>query len=298
MHATIAIPTYNRADWIGESLDSIFELTVPAGLSVDLVVVDNNSTDDTAAVVDRRIAASPFPMRRVFEEQQGLCFGRNRALAEARGEHLILLDDDISVGRDWLVGYVAAVNEQQADCVVGPVFPRFLSQTPDYATESVLKKISSGYSRKGDHPIVLPPETAHEVPGCNFGFRVEAGRAIDGFDPTLDRIGSQMLSGGDTDFGRRLAAAGRRTVYRPECRIDHVIVPEKLTKPYLRKRAYGSGVTLARLRQRRVRWMPRLREIRELIKLSGQAACDRLLGRQRAFESELLLRERLGFYFQ
>ncbi len=88
----------------------------------------------------------PFPVRHVVETNQGLCFGRNWGHCRGVTAHLAYLDDDIEVSPDWITGYFEAVNEYGADAVVGPVFPLFTGDCPDY--------LQARRSRAFAHPTV------------------------------------------------------------------------------------------------------------------------------------------------
>ncbi len=240
---SLVIPTFNRAEYLRRTLANVAQVCRDHVDEVELLVIDNNCTDDTARVVAEAAADYPFSLRRIVERNQGLCHGRNRGIREARFEHLGFLDDDIAIHRDWIAGYFAAIASHDADCVVGPVFPWFEQDVPEYLSQRVLASISSPYSDKGRDTKVLPCSIAHEIPGCNFGVRKAVAEEVGGFDPALDRIGNNLGAGGDFDFGVRLVAAKKRVVYSPQCAIDHIIVPEKLTKPYLRRRWLGMGAT-------------------------------------------------------
>ena len=240
---SIIIPTYNRARLLGPALETVKKLNVPAGMPIEVLIIDNNCTDETPQVIERAARNSPFPIQRIVEKQQGLCFGRNRGLREARYEHLVYLDDDVEVAREWILGYMEAIDELNADCVIGPVSPLFEQEVPDFLTQRVLDSVSSSYSRKGDRMFLLLRGTAHEIPGCNFGVRQSVAQEIGGFNNALDRVGNGMLAGGDTEFGMRLVTEGRRVVYQPRCRIKHVITQDKLLPTHLRKRWSGLGAT-------------------------------------------------------
>src|SRR3954471_4782626 len=97
---TVAIPTYNRADFLRQTLAGIAAQQFPRE-HFEVLVIDNNSTDHTAAVVAEFANERPAP-RYLREEKQGLDHARNRALAEARGEIVVFGDDDILVKPDWL----------------------------------------------------------------------------------------------------------------------------------------------------------------------------------------------------
>ena len=248
MHITLAIPTYNRADSLRHTLRSLNILQLPAGVRADVLIVDNASSDHTQQAVVEASRESALPIRSVVETQPGLCYGRNRALQEPGGEHVVFLDDDIEIGPAWLAGYHRAVLEWQADCVVGPVVPVYPLPLPAYATPAVLSIIGSDYSRRGDVSFVLPPRVAHEIPGCNFGVRRDVALSLGGLNNSLDRVGSGLLAGGDTEFGMRLRDSKKMVVYEPLCTVNHLIAREKLERGYLRRRAAGLGRTAALLR--------------------------------------------------
>jgi glucosyl-dolichyl phosphate glucuronosyltransferase len=240
---SIVIPTYNRARLLADTLESVKALIVPVGIRIELLVINNRCTDETPQVIEQAAVSSPFPIRTIVETQQGLCYGRNRGLAEARYEHVVYLDDDVEVAADWLTGYLQGVAELEADCIVGRVSPKFEIAVPDFLSERVLDSINSAYSQKGENMLLLAPESAHEVPGCNFGVRKSVALEIGGFDNSLDRVGNGLLASGDTEFGIRLCAAGKRVVYHPRCAIAHIITAEKLSRSHLQKRWRGLGAT-------------------------------------------------------
>ncbi len=291
---SLIIPTYNRAAYLSQTLRSLHELVVPTGVNVEVLVIENNCTDNTAQVISAATRAHPLPIRHVPEFQQGLCFGRNRGLAEARYEHLVYLDDDILVSPQWLVSYLEAHRDFEADAVVGPVFPIFEQPQPEYLRGRALDIISSGYSRKGDVPLLLPPDLAHELPGCNFGVTREMAQQLKGFNPKLDRVGKGLLAGGDFDFGKRLVATGGRTAYHPGCWIKHVMVPDKLTKHYLRQRAFGLGATVCRMKAQTPPLWVRLRGTLGAGRLWAGVLWSQLTRHPEAFNHELVARQAWG----
>ena len=92
---TLAVPTHNRAATLGETLASLAAQRLPAGIETECIVIDNNSTDRTPAVVEEVAARAPFAMRRVFEARAGSSFARNRAVDEAAGDLILFIDDEI-----------------------------------------------------------------------------------------------------------------------------------------------------------------------------------------------------------
>lgn len=288
---SIIIPTYNRADLLGKALRSVQALRVPAGWQAEVLVIDNNSTDETRAVAQKSASMGPIEVRYLAEKKQGLNHGRNRGLQDARHEHLIYLDDDMTVSAEWLEGYAEVLNELHPDCVVGPVEPKFEEPPPEWLSPQMLRSVTSAYSRKGDKTLIVDDAHAHELPGCNFAVWKAVAMEVGGFHPALDRSGSGMLAGGDWEFGERIVRLGRRVAYSPRCRIRHLVSRKKLSREGLRQRWEGSGATtgaLMRLRGERVAFPRRLRLLVRMGRFYGRAFRFRWSGDStEAFQWEL-----------
>lgn len=238
---TFLIPTFNRAGLLARALASIQRLTPVAGVDVELLVVDNNSTDSTSSVC----AASQgrYPVSRIMEPRQGLNYARNRGWREAKGDFLVYLDDDMEVAQDWLVACHAGLSSKPAHAVCGPVQPRFESVPAAWVAGELMDSVTSSYSRRGNEVHLIASASSHQLPGCNFGVWRSVLCALGGFHPDLDRSGSGMLAGGDTEFGRRMVAAGGTTLYIPGCSILHFVSDAKISFRGLEQRWLGLGRT-------------------------------------------------------
>ena len=106
---TLAVPTHNRAATLAETLASLAAQRLPADVDTECIVVDNNSSDRTPAVVDEAAARAPFAIRRVFETGPGSSFARNRAVDEAAGDFILFIDDDAVADSDWAALMLAAI---------------------------------------------------------------------------------------------------------------------------------------------------------------------------------------------
>lgn len=120
---SVVICTYNRSGSLAETLASVNACTLPGDCTVELVVVDNNSTDDTAAVCATFAGVARIPFRCVKETAQGLSHARNRGVAEATGDVVIFTDDDVLVNARWLVTYAEEFGVNEADCAFGRIYP-------------------------------------------------------------------------------------------------------------------------------------------------------------------------------
>jgi len=299
LNFSIVIPTYNRAGLLDRTLFSVSRLRVPTGAEVELVVVNNNSTDTTSEVVGRHADDFPFPVREVIETKQGLNHARNRGIVEGRHEMLVFLDDDVKVNPEWLAGCREAAESNGADYVVGPVFPDYVDGKPSHVTPRIERWVDSWYSRRGDVPFRFEAAGGAFLPGCNFAVRKSVAEEIGGFRPDLDRCGKEMLAGGDTEFGYRLVESGKQGWYEPRCSIRHAVTLDKLGKPALRRRAGGTGITQAALEiigtgRRPLRKREWIRTAKSLIVfILWVLCCDW----QRAFEYELIFRSQSCFCY-
>ena len=97
--ATVVIATYNRAGWLDGTLASLMRMDCRQPW--DVIVIDNNSTDETPHVI-AKYAAGPIPVLPLFEPRQGKSTALNTALEHARGDIIAFTDDDVDVDAQWL----------------------------------------------------------------------------------------------------------------------------------------------------------------------------------------------------
>jgi GT2 family glycosyltransferase len=267
LRVTVAVITYNRSRYLRETLSGLVKQDYPPALW-ELLVIDNNSTDDTADVVASFMASTP-PPRRVVEVAPGLDSGRNRAVLEAKGDVIALVDDDILVGPEWLSRLVAPFSSESAHqigVVGGEVIPVFPDGLPPWL--------------EGTHrPLALRPDTgpltAKQWPmGANFAFPRWVFAKLGNFDTHLDRRGALLFGGGDTDMIRRIRAAGLEAWFVPGAKVQHQIPAGRLNYSYAARHAFDSA---------RSRILERCRRLRE----SGKAAAPFLLSRALASAAKL-----------
>src|SRR4051812_1329367 len=112
MHISVIICTRNRCHKLPASLNSLDAVIVPMGAKLEVVIVDNGSTDATAEICKSFVGNESRNYRYVFEGTKGKSFALNRGMREAKGEIFAFTDDDCIVGRDWIN---AIIKEYAAD---------------------------------------------------------------------------------------------------------------------------------------------------------------------------------------
>ncbi len=234
---TVAIQTHNRSATLAETLGSLRDLRCPETAEYEILVVDNNSNDNTPQVIQeyRRVLAPR--LRSVFEPRQGLSHARNRALQEARGHIVSFLDDDVIVDPDWLSAVAAAFEEHSAAVVGGRSYLIFRSERPAWLPEHY-----EFYLSRLDYGNQVIVGTDRDLYGLNFSVRKDLAVQVGGFDPSLGRCGSTSFrSGEESDLLQKIHACGGVVVYEPRAVVGHLVLRERLTRKWFLRRAFAAG---------------------------------------------------------
>ena len=181
---SLVICTYNRCRYLPEALQSIRLQTV-APQRYELVVVDNNSTDDTASITRNFILANPgLAVRYYFEENKGLSFARNRGIAEASSPIVNYVDDDAILSSDYLREMLAFFDTHpDAAGAGGKIIPKY----KDGAEPEWMSRYLHGFIGKIDFgEVVIPFSKSMKYPvGCNMAYRKAILEKAGGFNNAL-----------------------------------------------------------------------------------------------------------------
>ncbi len=241
MTVTIAIATYNRAGEVEKTLATLTRLDTAGCSEHEVLVVDNNSTDGTAAVVGRMAPLFSGRLRYVREPRQGLSHARNRAIDEARFEVVAYLDDDVDVEPEWLRALCDAYASGDVAGVGGRAYLVFPGPRPRWLGESIdglLTKVELGPVRR--------PAGVHELYGVNLSFRRDWLVRAGGFRTDIGRVGTTLFGGEDDDMIGRVVALGGVMLYEPGAAVGHRVPPGRLSQKWFWKRCYWGGVSAPR----------------------------------------------------
>lgn len=239
---SVVLATRNRARILEATLASFARQRLGA-LRWEAIVVDNGSTDDTAAVIER--ARDSVPLVALAEPMPGKNRALNRGLAVARGELFVFTDDDVLVDPAWLAELHGAARRWPDAAIFGGVVnPLFPPDTPEWLR---IHDFARTAFARFSHPLpegILPE---HLVPyGPNFAVRASA-MAGAGFAEQLGPRGEDYPMGGETELIRRLRCAGNEIVYVPSAVVGHVVQGQQLTLGWLYGRSYRQGRGEARI---------------------------------------------------
>ncbi len=234
---SIAICTYNRATLLSGTLQSLQKVVGIDQADVEVVVINNASTDNTPAVLDE--FSSRLPLRHFYEAQQGHCFARNRAVQEARGQIVVWTDDDVELDSQWLAAYREATVAEQHVFWGGPIIPRFLAPPPTWIRKN-WTRLAGCYAERqlGSTPRLL---TAECLPyGANFAVRHSHARQF-GFNTQLGRKADNLVGEDERDFLLRLLASGCSGMWVPTATLYHLIPQERLRLDYISRYFAGQA---------------------------------------------------------
>jgi glycosyltransferase involved in cell wall biosynthesis len=231
---TVAIPTYNRAAFLRQTLAGIAQQQFPRD-HFEVLVIDNNSRDDTRAVVESFAASQPAP-RYLLETNQGLDHARNRAIAEARGDIILFGDDDILVQPDWIAQMAVPLLVDAArriGAVGGEVIPVFPDSLPAWVAE--------WHSPLAFRPDTGPLPAKHSPMGANLAFPRWVFERLGPFHTALDRAAGNYFSGGDSEMIRRVRDAGLEVWFSPGAAVKHQMPANRTTFRYAARHAFDSA---------------------------------------------------------
>lgn len=259
MDITVVICTYNGASRLSCVFDRLASQVLQISVTWDILVVDNNSSDRTAQVIQQYQAQPAFAgrLRHAFEPEQGLAFARRRAVQAASGELLAFLDDDTLPNPCWVQAvYDFGQQHPEAGAYGSQIVGRYAVEPP-----AGFERIACFLSviDRGDRAFRYDQLDRWLFPaGAGLVVRRQAWAAVPD-RPALSGVSALELTskGEDIETLSYLRKAGWPIWHNPEMQIEHVIGRDRMTSRYLL--ALFRGVGLSRHHTRMIRFRPWLR---------------------------------------
>ncbi len=233
---SIIIPTYNRAKILGLTIESCVNQTYPKDL-FEIIVADNNSSDDTKDVVKEWQTKSDVPIKYIFETRQGAHFARNTAAKHSSGEILYFTDDDMSADKDLLKNIVKVFDLNFNIAVAGgKVLPKWEFEPPEW----LLK-----YFKNGSLSLIEKPEkliiAAYDmgIYSCHQAMLKKVLFECGGFNP--DIVKEKLIGNGETGLNIKILEAGYNFAYVGDAVSYHIIPRSRMTQKYINYRFRNQG---------------------------------------------------------
>lgn len=238
MYASIIIPTYSRASYLRDAVESLRQQVFNG--EFEIIVVDNASSRELQAYVASLNKKRQPIVHYVAEIRPGLHNARHSGARAAQSEILVYVDDDILAHPGWIKAILLPYQDPSVACVGGRVIPHWEAALPSWLSEfppSIYSLLDHG-----DEERELPE--GDYIYGCNFSIRKQVLYEVGGFNP--DGFGARKLiwyrGDGECGLQRKVRAAGKKVVYTPAAVIEHRIPARRLSLEYLYRRAFDAGI--------------------------------------------------------
>jgi glycosyltransferase involved in cell wall biosynthesis len=238
---SVVICTWNRSRLLRLTLEQMTHLEIPDGMFWELIVVNNNCSDDTEAVLAD--FQTRLPLVQLFESQPGKSYAANLAVHHAKGEYIVWTDDDVLVDRGWLRGYLDAfIKYPQASIFAGAIDPWF-EVTPPAWFKRIFPKVANAYAALDHGPTGFDLTRDTYPYGANMALKRSAHLKVP-YDTRIGPRPNSGIRGEEMIMARKLFDAGETGRWVPEARVRHFIPPHRQTLTYLREYFLGSGEVL------------------------------------------------------
>ncbi len=235
---SVVIPTYNRSAMLRDTVNSV--LQQDCRCTFEIVIVDNNSRDDTRAVVESLIAQHPGKVRYVVESKQGNAHARNCGVEAARGAIIAFVDDDVTVESDWLQSAIDVLNTRKdLSFVGGRVLPKWNGPPPSWVTTQHWAPLA--LLDYGNEELPIAGLNPRGLLTANLAMRRTVFEEAGMFLPDLQRVKDRIGSMEDHEFLLRVCRSGKQGIYTPRMTAIAPVEVERLTKSYHRRWHTGHG---------------------------------------------------------
>ena len=230
---SVVLCTYNRCQLMAAALKSVYEQTLPSSY-YEVIVVDNNSTDETRKHVETVSLKHPH-VRYRFEARQGLSYGRNTGFQSARGRYVAYLDDDCTVPREWLDIAQRIIGQVAPALFGGPYRPFYHSRKPIWYRDH--------YGAYDGGPVARVLGRDEYLSGTNLFIRRSLLEQLGGFNTEVGMAGTRLGYGEETAIQRRVRheRPDETIYYEPRLTVFHLVRPEKMQLTWCAKQMFVSG---------------------------------------------------------
>ena len=233
------ISTYNRAHFLTGLFDSILAQNIDIN-RYEIVIVNNNCTDNTEELCYKFISENPdLHITYCIETNQGLSFGRNRGIKEAKGEVITFLDDDAIITENFFEETINFFHRKShVNAIGGKILLKYLKEKPNWYNPFMASLL--GYFNYGDQEKIF---TNDYFKGSNMSFRRSLFEKYEGFNTRLGRVGKNLMGNEEKELFYRLKSYGEEMWYVPSAVALHLVPVERTYSSFIKQQAIGTGTS-------------------------------------------------------
>ncbi len=229
---TAIICTYNRAELSRECLLSLMDQTADSA-DYEILVIDNNSKDDTAATLQKEGVAFPN-FRYIFEPIQGLSQARNTGWQNANSPYIIYVDDDAKAATDFVERALWVIEERGYDIFGGVYLPWYKHGRPRWYKDQY-------GSNKKPYTDLTALKGEETLAGGVLAAKTSILKKFGGFSTKLGMNGEKVAYGEETELQNRMRRSGIPLMYDPKLIIYHLVPKYKMNVFWFMKAAFAGG---------------------------------------------------------
>jgi len=235
---SVIVPTFNRARTLRNCIESLLRQTL-APQFYEIIIVDNNSQDDTAEMVEEFVALQTHDIHYVLEPRKGLHYTRHAGAKVAHSEILAFTDDDVICDERWLEELLKTYSDATVGSAGGKIIIRWDREPPQWVTQY---EVVLGRLDYGPEPRIL--QNNQLINGGNFSIRKHILRDVGGFNP--DQVGEVLVGDGEVGLCYKLHRHGIRIAWVPDAVVWHCqVVSKNATLRDLKRRFSNNGISSA-----------------------------------------------------
>jgi len=239
--ASVVISTINRSDLLIKCLKALISQNNVDVNSLEIIVIDNGSTDDTRRVVES-LREKYQNIKYIYEEKLGLSVARNAGARYASSDIVCFLDDDAIPNKNYLNKMITSFENSEISCVGGRIIAVWPNKSPPNWFSSKYNHVvgetsfgdESRFLKKGEFPF-----------GGNIAIRKSIFEMLEGFDENLGRKGDNFISGEEVDLCYKLRKKRLKIFYNVEAKVFHIVGRKRATKKYFIESIFGKAITEA-----------------------------------------------------
>jgi len=230
MNVSVILCTYNRVTLLGRVMEQLAAQKTSPELTWEVLIVDNHSSDATAALAKEYVQRFPGRFRYAYVAQQGKAHALNAALDMVGSEILAFTDDDVDIDPMWLQELIRPFADPMCMGTGGRIVPVFNQGQPPWLRGPLTRELRGPLVEfdLGDQPQAL-----RQAPyGANMAFRREIFQRHPRFRTDLGPKGRNAVKGEDIEIAHRLIEAGEPLVYVPTALVRHPVEPDRQRRSY------------------------------------------------------------------
>ena len=232
------ICTHNREQYLGAAIDSLLEQTLD---NYEIIVVDNASTDGTAAIAKARLGDPK--VHYIHEPTLGLSVARNCGAEAAKGEVVAYLDDDAEASEGWLAALIKVFEENERVAIAGGKVT-LIWPTNAHPPRWLSDDLASGlglYDLGNELTYIQQPALTPR--GLNYAVRKSFLNEVGGFDTHLGRVGKNLLSNEEQQLTQLALSGDYQVAYVPQALAAHNVAPARMKPGWFLSRSWWQGIS-------------------------------------------------------